>query len=472
LYNINGVGFKSTPNNYEGENIILLFLLITQIEDPIDPSCRLKGMSWDFTYLIEDTITDVQLFPARIMQWSKPSIYLKSYWSDIEPGSHFVTGLFYPSLFSTFGVGVMYDYDVYNQSTFDSNGICVQKLRFNEQHPSLVIGRPFLKNGGFLALKLSYIYDNDLFNNNSYFSFDTFFIIDIDSITQHWRRHLAENDNHKIPQWRFLLNQFLPFAYTSAIDFCLEVCQYQRHDNSYDTMYIVENDTTIIDFSTLRIIRTLTSDHKDIDYSILDKHLTTGYLTTMYNIKPTWGQLRFLGRTGLTKGWAESEYGLVSHNVIIDKSDYFYPDTHYVYTDTITGYDTSYHAIHQDQIRYSAIAGIGGTFPLKNENILVGLKLGYFLDRFKQTSDSMPFYIQWYNASISLGCEWDIFNFLCLRDGLNLAFLYQFNEIDIACDGAFGIGLKPTSHFQMDFCSNLDIDDLFQSWEMDVTYNF
>ncbi len=455
-----------------------------QIEDPIDPSCRLKGMSWDFTYLIEDPITDIQLFPAQIMRLSKPRAYLESYWSDFKPRSHIVAGLFFPSVMHGVGVGILYNYYLYKWSSNNSNVTLSQTMEYSKQHPSLFIGLPFLKQDGFLALKCSYFFDQDHINTNAYWDYDTLETYEGDTSTTHWSYNSFSHSKYEKPQWRFSLNQYLPTDDSSSINIALEFCSYYNWENDYDTLLNNQYDTTIYYSGPLRYVYSVTQMHKDYQSYISDQTLPSGFITAVFNNNKAWGKLRFLGRVGLAKGGTDSQSELISNDTIIDKEEYIFPDTQFVYIDTFLYNDMIKDLIHKDQLYLSAIIGAGGIFPVKNGNILSGIKFSYYQDRLKQDKDSLNNCYQTYLTSVSIGSELNINKYLCLRDGLNIYLeydilesrhneaKYKYTEHYFGCDGAIGFGLKPASHVQLDFYTYLYIEELFDSWAIDAVYDF
>lgn len=441
-------------------------------------------MSWDFTYLIEDPITDVQLFPARIAQWSKPVAYLDSYWSDFKPRTHFVAGLFFPSFYNRFGVGAMYDHYTYNWSQYGSSGDNVQRLEFNSQHLSFIVGRPFLKIGGFLAFKLSYVSDRD----HSYCSYtnstDTLIVSYGDTSITHWNDYSWFNYDQHGSNRRFLLNQSLPLGDRSTMDISVEFCPYHENKSDYHSIFHNQYDTTINHYDPLRYVYSVEQKAENSNNYTYDRFLPSGFFTVVYGIKPTWGQLRFLGRTGLTKGWFDTRIDDISNSSIIQKYDYIYPDTHFAYADTFVTNDYNSRLIHEDRLCYNAVIGAGGTFPTKDGFLLSGIKLNYFQDVYNNDQDTLYRRYQTCLASLSLGYEWYVFKFLCLRDGVNMLFQCDIDNIRDGTDnhqetdsyigggGAFGFGIKPGSHFRLDFYVDLDLADLFHSWAFDMTYNF
>lgn len=455
-----------------------------QIEDPIDPSCRLKGMSWDFTYLIEDPITDIQLFPAQIMRLSKPRAYLESYWSDLKPQKHFVAGLFYPKLFKGIGVGAMYNYYFEKFSFGDSGNLGVQKFQYSKQHPSLFSGIPFLKDGGLLAFQLSYIYAQDHFSHLNYDHIDSLAVYYGDTLISHWNYSSSYYDKQTIPQWRFKLDQFLPFDSVSSMDIVLEFCPYREHKNYFDTILEYQLDTTITHGGAARTVQTVESNDMDYSTTVTDKFLPSGNLIFLYRDQAAWGKLRFLGRLGLAKGRYENRRDNISNSVFIIKDDFYYPDTNYAYADTVVSIDTNFYMYHDNNFYFNAMLGGGGYIRGKKENVLLGVKLSYSLEQINQPQDTFYIKNQSYCSSASIGVEWYVSKFLCLRDGLNMTLQYNIGNIQhginyfedsgiyFSEEAAFGFGVKPVSHFQLDFYTRLNIDEIFDIWAIDAVYDF
>jgi len=441
-------------------------------------------MSWDFTYIIEDPITDIQLFPARIAWWSKPGVYLESYWSGLKPKSSFVAGIFYPSVFKGIGVGLMYDYYFTKYSFYDSSSMGTQKSQYNEQHPSLIFGKPFLKEGGFLAFKLSYIYAQYRFFYLDYNHIDSLAVYYGDTLISHWNYSSPYYDKQTIPQWRFRLDQFLPLDSVSSMDIVLEFCPYREHKNYFDTILECQLDTTITHVGAARTVQTVESNDMDYSTTVTDKFLPLGNLIFLYQDQPAWGKLRFLGRLGLAKGGYENRHDNISNSVFIIKDDFYYPDTNYAYADTVVSIDTSFYMYHNNLFYFNAVFGGGGYIRGKKENVLLGVKLSYNQEQINQPQDTFNIKNQSYCSSASIGVEWYVFKFLCLRDGLNVTLQYNIGNLQdgvnnfevsgsyFSEEAAFGFGIISGSHFQMDFYTNLDIDDLFHSWAFDMTYNF
>ena len=159
-----------------------------------------------------------------------------------------------------------------------------------------------------------------------------------------------------------------------------------------------------------------------------------------------------------------------------------YPDTHYFYCDTVATQDTSYSNIHIERISYNSMIGAGCNYPIKNENILLGVKIGYYHQQ--ESYNSIYDNYQSYSALISMGVEWFPFKFLCLRDGINI-YLYNdiiktnyggivniYNSLTYGGEGSLGLGIKTGNHLRFDYSTNIVFDHPFKTWSLDFTYEF
>ncbi len=472
--------------------MLLIMVMFMQYEEPVMPSSRLQALGTEFVQLIEDPITDVQIFPARLTFFERPTAYIYPELPGISGGGILTLtgGLLLPRA-AGINTGFWHTFSMYDSKdeiiTIDTidPGIDTSLTKYNsgKQIPSLMLAVPFLKEGGWTALKLSY---HDAFWNNDNYRHG----IEYDSLfsSGDTSYHCSDNgtryvDDSNSPLWSVTLDQFLPMGDVASLDVALKYDKASISTSHSDTSNYSYQTAYIYHSGNVRTAYLLYSDSKSLTVSDSKTKRNTFSLVGTFQRLPAWGVLRIVGRFGYGFGSDELKQTEDDWDQDIDRYEYSDPDSSHVDADTQVTHTTSSSVVKTDVKQFHGNLGTGLAFyGIENMGFFAGLKVDYtrILD-YPETGevDSQDGLI----ATAPIGLEWFPVDCFCLRYGLRCSYQYvreeygegsrtTFTHQQVTGNSTIGFGLAAASHLRIDFFSKSGIFATNKDWGLDLQYEF
>jgi hypothetical protein len=472
--------------------MILILIVIMQSEVPVIPSIRLQALGTDFTQLIDDPVTDLQIFPARLAELSSPTAYVHP---EIPAsgmgGTVTLTGGFFLPRTTGLSTGFWHTFSVYDNTSVQVETDTVYShqdstlivYNFGRQQPSLILAFPFLKAGGWTALKFDHRYfyaNNDmyechLFNDTSGIAGDT--NIDYSGMD---RKLLSDI---RSPLWSVTLNQYLPLGEIASLDLAVKYDQSRELTTRADTTIDSGVWASIHHTGTSRYANYMFTDRSslmDLEEKIMRNTVS---LIGTYQRLPSWGMTRISGRFGYGFGQNEDRTTETYHDRSISRYEYSDTDTSYAYADTQLTEDSYSSDVKSDVKQFNGFLGYGmAYYGIDNLAIFAGLKVEYLRRR---VSIGEPGFSDQdkYIATVPIGFEWYPVENFCLRYGLRCSYLYSHTdtgiefhskgtEQEVYGNGSIGFGLQASDRLRIDFVSKSGMFSIGDDWGLDLQYAF
>jgi len=456
------------------------------------PSSRLQALGTEFVQLIEDPITDVQIFPARLTFFERPTAYIYPELPGISGGGILTLtgGLFLPraaginaGLWHTFSIYDAKEEQVTSDTAYPHIDTSLTNYHSGKQQPALMLAVPFLKEGGWTALKIAY---NDAFSNNDYHhrTLDHDSSVSGDDTTFSNYDYLSHDivDN-KSPLWSITLDQFLPLGEVASLDVAVKYdnADYSNSDN--DTTIITDGSGSIWHSGEVRTAYYSNNvSRSQYVYETKSKRHTFSLAGTFQRL-PSWGVLRVVGRFGYGFGSDEVRTTDDHWDQDIDRYEYSDLDTSYVDADTMMTQSTSSSVEKSDVKQFHGNLSTGlAYFGIENLGFFTGLKIVYSRERSYPDNGSTDITDD-YIVTAPVGLEWFPVDCFCLRYGLRCSYQYTraeygkdsrttYTNQKVTGDGSIGFGLTAASHLRRDFYSKSGVVNVAKDWGLDLQYEF
>ncbi len=472
--------------------MLLIMVMFMQYEEPVLPSSRLQALGTEFVQLIDDPITDVQIFPARLTFFERPTAYIYPEIPAIS-GAGILTltgGLLLPRA-AGINAGLWHTFSWYDSKdelvTVDTidPGIDTSLTKYNagKQIPSLMLAVPFLKEGGWTALKLSY---HDAFANNDNrrhnIGYDT--LISGDDTTYHFSDDITHYvDGSKSPLWSITLDQFLPMGDVASLDVAFKYDNANLSTSNSDTSNSSYQSAYINHSGDVRTAYILYNDSKSLNVNESKTKRNTFSLAGIFQRLPSWGVLRIVGRFGYGFGSEEVTQAQDDWDQDIDRYEYSDLDSSHVDADTQVTHTTSSSIEKTDVKQFQGNLGTGlAYYGIENIGFFTGLKLDYtrVLD-YPETGETGS--RDDYAVTIPIGLEWFPVDCFCLRYGLRCSYQYKreeygdvsrtiFTHQQVIGNSTIGFGLTAANHLQINFYSKNGYFSTNKDWGLDLQYEF
>ena len=472
--------------------MILILIVIMQTEVPVIPSIRLQALGTEFIQLIDDPMTDLQIFPARLAQLERLTVYVHPELPAPGTWGTFTLsgGLFLPRT-TGLNAGIWHTFDAYDYTSVDvntdsSNSHIDSTTTVNNsgrQQPSLMLAVPFLKEGGWAALKFSYHYtysNSDVYECNLYQ--DTS-VTGADSSISCYDYHQNRLSGDHSPVWSMTLDQYLPLGDVASLDIAAKYDNLDTKTTNVDTTINSTMWASIHHSGITRYATYFFSDGRSMTTDQGKFIRNTVSLIGTYQRLPSWGMMRISGRFEYGFGQNEDRTTETYYDRSIYRYEYSAPDTSYVSADTQLTETSDVTEKKTDIKQFRGYLGSGLTYySIDNLGLFAGLKIEYF--RFRVSPKDIPLCDQDnFTVTVPIGFEWYPVDYFCLRYGLWCSYEYsrsesgedlysQNTEQRVSGNGSIGFGLKAASHLRIDFVSKSGMFSIGDDWGLDLQYAF
>jgi hypothetical protein len=471
---------------------MLILILTMQIGDSIEPSFRIKALGEDLAFMIEDFTTDIQLFPSHLAFGEGTELYIRSgggpYWINLPP---IQIGIFSYPISRNLGFGLIGSYFQNQQSDSQqiedgsSGSISVNSYIRNQPSGNLFWCIPFIKDGGFLGVKLNLYNSHEKGDGmNSGWSADTNTSDNDTIISSSFSRGHNYSSNDRLP-WGITLNQYLPLN-RSAFDFSLNFGVGREQDTiaSGDTDYtywahIFQNGTVRSVYITTQEDRSSSSTLRTID-------ITRGGGGFVWAGFPSAGEVKIYGNIFLNRSQGRNDNIGHIYESNIYRTEYADSDTAYVIVDTGYYYDSSsVSVIETKTVKDNELLGLALTRTTEGQfSIFTGI-LGkrYRSDSIQKGIDTTEIIVTNFQVSLPIAGEFFVTPSFCLRAGIKA--MYENSSTETK-DGSYnkknndifrfsrtcGIGFNLDKRLNIDLYIDSDNLTSWRTWGLEAMYRF
>lgn len=472
--------------------MLFILILAMQIGDKVEPSHRVQALGINFANLIDDFITDIQDYPAKLSYAETREIYIRPAWTPYNLPT-LRAAVIAPGIYRRLGLGLMAGYSLtqfYDSTTVHDTGQVNIDVNYWTQHnpdERLFVSFPLIKDGGFFGFRLSLNHPDVVSRYQWYTSYiDTILSGATDTLIYESAGNNRNNNISKDKNWVINGNQYFTLG-ASGLDIILKIGHKQNNVNRYDSSLSHQISTYIDNLDSIRNVIIHTMAQEDHSNEYINNRSWFGNVGFAWTYYTDWGMLKLIGQCGLEDRDDQNDLFFRNKYIDIYRNEYTDPDTSYVIVDTTANSDSAWtDSLRENEKLDREEMGFGLTSHV-NDNIdfFLGLKAIRSHMISKIEADSRTDEMTTYEGILPLGGEFFVTSGFCIRAGFAVNYytssmtskeavgsdIHHSNN-NLTISKSFGLGFLVKSKLQIDLYNQryylIDLNE----WGLEAMYRF